>query len=148
MFDDYESHLVPKETHSIIVVNDWSHVEGYIGWFFGVSHSYMVHASPGDPSRPDHQEIQEEERAQLDYAEDVLLRCRRIVEVVQADIDICIFPDGSDVRQVLDAIMKETHGILMYQRQHRRTNGIDGRGGRPGRGGRRDVVKHTNNTLI
>ncbi|XP_050878066.1 uncharacterized protein LOC127081880 [Lathyrus oleraceus] len=54
MFDDYESHLVPEEAHSIIAVNDWSYVEGYIIWFFRMSHPYMVYAAPGVPSRPAH----------------------------------------------------------------------------------------------
>lgn len=44
---------------------------------------------------------------------------RRIVEIAQADIDIC----RSDVRQVLDAIMTEAQ---LYQRQCRGTSEIDG----------------------
>lgn len=62
MFVDFESHLVPEEARSIIVVNDWSYVEGYTIWFFMVLHSYMVYAAPGDPPRPTHQEILDEEQ--------------------------------------------------------------------------------------
>ncbi|KAI5400626.1 uncharacterized protein LOC127096136 [Lathyrus oleraceus] len=61
MFDDYESHLIREETRTTIAESDWSYVEGYIIWFFRVSHSYMVQATPGDPPRPAHQEILEDE---------------------------------------------------------------------------------------
>lgn len=69
-------------------------------------------------------------------------RCR-IVEIVHADIDKGIFSDGFDVRQVLDVIITETQWALMYQRQHQRTGGIDGRGDIADRGGKGDVVRHT-----
>lgn len=61
MFDDYESHLVLEEAHSIITLSDLSYVERYIKWFFRVSHSYMVHAAPRDPPKPAYLEILEEE---------------------------------------------------------------------------------------
>lgn len=75
----------------------------------------------GDPPRSAHQEILKEEQTQLNRVEDVLPRCRRIVEIVQTDIDRFIFSDGSDVRQILNAIMTEARGALMYRRQRRRT---------------------------
>ncbi|CAL5197040.1 unnamed protein product [Lathyrus oleraceus] len=120
MFDDYESHLAPKEAQSIIAPSDWSHVDGYIKEFFRVSHPYMVQASLGDPPRPAHQEILEEEQTQLDHAKDVLPRYRRIMGIVHVGIDKSIFPDGSNVRHVLDAIMTKAQRALMYWRQHQR----------------------------
>ncbi|CAL5208827.1 unnamed protein product [Lathyrus oleraceus] len=63
MFDDYESHLVSEEAHSTIALSEWSYVDGYIRWFFRVSHPYMVHAVPRDPPRPAHQKILEEEQS-------------------------------------------------------------------------------------
>lgn len=110
MFDDYVSHLVSEETQDTIDESDWSYVEGYIRWFFRVSHSHMVQAPPGDTSRPAHQGILEDEQTQLDHAEDLLPKCRRIVEIAQAGIDKDIFSDGSDVRQVLNIIMMEARG--------------------------------------
>lgn len=82
MFYDYESHLVPEEARISIVENDWSYVNKYIRWFFRVSHLYMVQNSPKNPLRPAHHEVLEEEQTQLDHAEDVLPRCRRIIEIV------------------------------------------------------------------
>lgn len=93
--------------------------------FHGV-HPYMMEAAPGDPPRPSNQEILEDEQVQSDHVEDVLPRCRRIVEIVQASIGKCIFPSGSDLRQVLDVIMMEARGALMYWRQRRGTGEIDG----------------------
>lgn len=81
----------------------------------------MVHAAPRDPSRPAHQEILDEENAQLDHTDDVLPRCRCIMEISRADIDERIFPDGSGVTRVLDAIMVEAHGEFLYLRYSRRT---------------------------
>lgn len=89
----------------------------------------MVHVAPRDPPRPAHQEILEEDHAQLGHVDDIFPRCCCIVEIVQVDIDRGIFPDGSGVRKVLDAITTEARGTLIYQRHHRGTMGIDGRGG-------------------
>ncbi|XP_050897477.1 uncharacterized protein LOC127104333 [Lathyrus oleraceus] len=100
MFDDYESHLVREDARSIIVVNDWSYVDRYIRWFFRVSQMYMVQAAPRDPPRSAHQEILEEEQAQLHHAKDIFPRCSRIVEIAQEGIGRSIFPDGSDVGRV------------------------------------------------
>ncbi|XP_050920270.1 uncharacterized protein LOC127137907 [Lathyrus oleraceus] len=99
MFDDYLSHLVPKEAHNTITKSDWSYVDGYIRWFFRVSHPYMVQAALGDSLRPAHQKILEEEQAQLGHAHDVFPRCRRILEIAQTTIDIDIFSDGSELRR-------------------------------------------------
>lgn len=98
MFDDYLSHLVLEEARSTIAESELSYVDGYIKWFFRVSHSYIVQVTPGDPSRPGHREIIEYVRASLDHAYDVLLRCCRIVEIVHTCIDRGIFPDGYKVR--------------------------------------------------
>lgn len=47
----------------------------------------------------------------------------RIVEITQTSIDRGIFTDWSDVMQVLDAIMTEARGTLMYRRQRQRAGG-------------------------
>ena len=120
MFVDYETHLVTDEARSTISKSDWSYINEYIRWFFRVSHPYMVWAALGDPLRPAHQELLEEEKAQLDHVEDVLPRYHCIVEIAHACIDRGIFLDGSDVRQILDVIMTEARETLMYQRQCQR----------------------------
>ena len=43
------------------------------------------------------------------------------MDIAQAGVNICIFPDGSDVRQVLDAFMTEPQEALKYKRHRRRT---------------------------
>lgn len=60
------------------------------------------------------QEIIEGEHTQLNHDEDVLSRCRCIMEITKANIDRGIFPDGYDVRQILDVIMAESRGTLIY----------------------------------
>lgn len=61
MFDEYLSRLVLEEARSIITERDWSYVDRYIRWLFRVSHMFMVRVALGDPLRPTHQEILEEE---------------------------------------------------------------------------------------
>lgn len=61
IFYDYLSHLVLVETRSVIIESDWSYVDGYIWWFFRVSHPYKMQNALGDPLRSIHKEILEEE---------------------------------------------------------------------------------------
>ena len=53
-------------------------------------------------------------------------RYRHRVEIAQEGIGRGIFLDGSNVRQILDPIMTEARGVMMYQRQRQRTGEIDG----------------------
>lgn len=52
--------MISEEAHSTIAKSDWSYVDGYIRWFFRVSHMYMMQVAPRDPPNPPHQEILEE----------------------------------------------------------------------------------------
>lgn len=83
----------------------------------------MVHVALGDPPRLAHQEILEEEQTHLEHTDDVLPMCSRIMEIAQTRIDEGIFPDGSGVRRVRDAIMAETQRTLLYRRHRRRIGG-------------------------
>lgn len=75
MYDDFLNHLVPTESRDVVAPREWSCALGYIQWYFIVSHPYMTSDAQGDPSRPNHQEILEEENAREDYVVDVLLAC-------------------------------------------------------------------------
>lgn len=52
-----------------------------------VSNTYMTLDALGYPYMPSHQEILEEEQAREDHVIDVFPRCRRIMEILHADID-------------------------------------------------------------
>lgn len=58
-----------------------------------------------DPPRPTHPEILEEEQVMAYHVVDVLPRCICIVEIKQLSIDREPFPNGSELRDVLYAIM-------------------------------------------
>ena len=111
----------------------------------------MVPTGPGSPPRPAHQEILEEQQSQMDHSQDVLPRCRRIVEIGRASIASGFFPEGSGQRRILDDMMREAEGAFMYRRHRARTGGRGrrrgGRGGSRGsrgsRGGDEAVVRHT-----
>lgn len=115
MFDNYLIHMVQEKARCTITESDCSYVEWCIMWFFRMSHLYMVLASLGDLLSLAHQDILEKEQTQLDHVHDVLPRCRCIMETVYASIDKGIFPNGSEVRQILYAIMTEARETLMYR---------------------------------
>ena len=148
IFADYEHHLVPEEARATTAPTDWACADGYISWFFTVSHPYMVPTAPGSPPRPAHQEILEEQQSQMDHTQDVLPRCRRILQIARSGIEAGFFPEGSGGRRILDDIITEAEGALQYRRHRTRTGGVGGRGHRRGgrggsRGGDGGVVRHT-----
>lgn len=80
-----------------------------------MSHSYITSDTSGDPHRPTHQEIIEEEQVRAYRVVDVLPRCHRIMELEKAGIDKKN-PYDSEVRDVLEAIIKEARETLQCRR--------------------------------
>lgn len=72
-----------------------------------MSHPCIVQAAPEDPPRPSNQKILEEEQKRLYHAHDVFPICHQLMKIVQSGIDRGIFPNGSKVREFLDAIITE-----------------------------------------
>ncbi|XP_058776609.1 uncharacterized protein LOC131650927 [Vicia villosa] len=126
-FDDFENHFVPEEARSTVATSDWSYKHSYMLWFFQVSHPYMIYDVPGNPPRPVHHEILEEKQVRTDHATNMLPTCRRIMELAWDGIDTGLFPDGSNVRGVLDAIMAEAQDAMFYRRQRRNALRVTGR---------------------
>lgn len=60
-----------------------------------------------DPVRPTHQEILEEEHTRADQVVDVFPRCCRIMEIRKTSLDRWLFPEDSEVGDVLDAMLGE-----------------------------------------
>ncbi|XP_058765318.1 uncharacterized protein LOC131638792 [Vicia villosa] len=67
VFVDWEHHMVHEEARATITEHEWSYVEGYISWYYRVSHPYMLPATDGDPPRPAHEEILRTHQAELDH---------------------------------------------------------------------------------
>lgn len=61
IFAVYESHMVPEEYQSMSVTSQWSYVDNYMTWFYGVSHPVMTPETPRHSPRPAHEEILENE---------------------------------------------------------------------------------------
>ncbi|XP_058765349.1 uncharacterized protein LOC131638819 [Vicia villosa] len=81
VFVDWEHHMVPNEAQTTRLEVDWSCVDGYITWYYKVSHPYMFPTAPGSPPRPTHEKILRVHQAQIDHTEDVLPRCREITDM-------------------------------------------------------------------
>ncbi|XP_058733766.1 uncharacterized protein LOC131605426 [Vicia villosa] len=80
VFADWENHMVPEEARATRAKSDWSCVEGYITWYYRVSHPYMLPATPGDPPRLAHEEILQANQAELDHTHDLPPRCHEIAD--------------------------------------------------------------------
>ncbi|XP_058784587.1 uncharacterized protein LOC131659411 [Vicia villosa] len=146
--------MVPEEARATRAESDWSCVEGYITWYYRVSHPYMLPAAPRDPPRPAHEEILQTHQAEMDNTHDLLPRCREIADTGLGAIADGLFPKGSAQRRVVDTMIRLALEAFLYLRKRARTNGtLDARGrARRGRGGRRcggrggehqDDVRHT-----
>lgn len=81
MFDDHLNNLVPKGKWITIAPSHWSVVHNYNKWLLRVLYPYMTLDALGDPPRPAHQEILEEDEAREDHVVDGLPRCHLIVEI-------------------------------------------------------------------
>ncbi|XP_058775726.1 uncharacterized protein LOC131650002 [Vicia villosa] len=108
VFADKEHHMVPEEARATRAENDWSCVEGYITWYYRVSHPYMIPAAHGDPPRPAHEEILQAHQAELDHTHDLLPRCRQIADTGLGAIADGLFSKGPEERRVVDVMIRLT----------------------------------------
>src|SRR3954469_11890757 len=46
IFEDWEHHVVPEEFRRIRVTHDWHSMEGYVTWFYRVSHPLLTPDAP------------------------------------------------------------------------------------------------------
>ncbi|XP_058733393.1 uncharacterized protein LOC131605002 [Vicia villosa] len=106
VFVDWEHHIVPDEARETRSEVDWSYVNGYINWYYRVSHSYMIPTAPGSPPRPAHEEILRTYQTQLNHTQDVLPWCRQIADMGRACIANGFFPERSNDRCVVDGMIR------------------------------------------
>ncbi|XP_058725576.1 uncharacterized protein LOC131596857 [Vicia villosa] len=55
VFANWEQHVVPEEERATPSEHDWSCAEGYISWYYRVSHPYIPRAAGGGPPKPAHE---------------------------------------------------------------------------------------------
>lgn len=87
ILNGFYSHLVSVETRSVPMGEPLAYAQGYINWFYRVSHPYMTPDVAGVPPRHTHQEILEEKRAINDNTSDLLLVCKCIVTITTDTIE-------------------------------------------------------------
>ncbi|XP_058733913.1 uncharacterized protein LOC131605588 [Vicia villosa] len=59
IFEDWAHHLVPEEYRRTLATQSWHCVDGYVTWFYQMSHPIMTLDVPRRPPRPTHEELLE-----------------------------------------------------------------------------------------
>lgn len=72
ILDDFYSHLVPDEIHSVPVGDIWTYAPSCIQLFYQVSHPYKTSDAARAQPRVAHREILKKERIRDDHTTDLL----------------------------------------------------------------------------
>src|SRR3954464_519133 len=119
MFDDWEHHVVPEEYRRMRVTQDCHCVEGYVTWFYRVSHPLLTPGAPGAP-RPAHEEILENQQAEDDHVIDLLPICQRIEMLGRDALDRGVVHHGSpEAVAMMEIIVTDAGRAAAYRRQRR-----------------------------
>src|SRR3954466_481488 len=119
MFEDWEHHVVPEEYRRMWVPQDCHSVEGYVTWFYRVSHPLLTPDAPGAP-RPAHKKILENQQAEDDHAIDLLPICQRIEMLGRDALDRgVIHQGGPKAVAVMEIIVADAGCAAGYRRQRR-----------------------------
>lgn len=92
ILDNFKSHLIPKEYHRVLAFVYWSYLDGFMTWFYSMSHPIMTPDAPERPHRPANCEVLE---ARDGHTEDVSTICRCIVEMGRSDIEAILFKEDT-----------------------------------------------------
>lgn len=92
ILNDFESHLIPKEYPREPTHVHWICVEGYMTWFYRVSHHIMTPDAPREPPRPANQEVLQ---VRDEQEESAMMVCWRVVEMGIVAIESRLFMDES-----------------------------------------------------
>ncbi|XP_058780319.1 uncharacterized protein LOC131653945 [Vicia villosa] len=124
IFKDWAHHLVPEEYRRTVATQAWHCVDGYVTWFYRVSHPLMTPDAPGDPPMPAHEEILEKQHAEDDHATELLPVCQRIQMLGQDALDRSIIEQGGpEAVSIVERMVSDTAGATVYRRQ-RRSHGV------------------------
>jgi len=136
--------LTPKQLGQRAVY-DVEATEGYIKWFYQVSHPRMVlHDMPVPVSRPLEREVLDAQTAQEDGEAGYLQlseRMSRIRDHVYVVMSSGVVPRGSEEWQHLEDVLKEVHDGKVYSRRGATEGGRGGKGGGRGGGGTGVVIR-------
>lgn len=87
-----ESHLVPKIYRIVSIFVQWAYADGYLTWFYKVSHSIMTPNVLGRSPRSSNHEVL---KYMDDHAEDKSVVYRCIIDMGGSSIDVWLFEEGS-----------------------------------------------------
>ncbi|XP_058746466.1 uncharacterized protein LOC131619381 [Vicia villosa] len=87
IFEDWEQYIVSQDNRLTQVSNSWHCIEGYVTWFYTLSHPILTPDALGRPYRITYEEILENQQAQDDHATDVLPICQRIQVIGKEALD-------------------------------------------------------------
>src|SRR4051812_3039930 len=108
-----------EEYRRMQATQEWHCVEGYVTWFYRVSHSLMTPDAPGAP-RPTYEEILENQQAEDDHATDLRSICQRIQMLLRDALDRSIIAhDSLEAVAVVERMIGDACGTTAYTRKRR-----------------------------
>src|SRR3954462_5898147 len=119
IWEDWQHHVVPQEYRLTRVTQDWHSEEGYVTWFYPVSHPLLRPDVPDAP-RPAHEEILENQQAEDDHAIDLMSICQRIEMLGRDALDRGIVDQGgAEAVAMMERIVTDAGRAAAYRRQRR-----------------------------
>ncbi|XP_058774201.1 uncharacterized protein LOC131648465 [Vicia villosa] len=100
IFEDWEQHMVPEEYRLMQESSSWQYVEGYVIWFYTVSHPIMTLDALGHPPRSAHEKILENQQL-----------------IGQEALESGIIERGSpEAVSIMERVVSETSSVVGYKR--------------------------------
>lgn len=125
ILDDFYNHLVPYDEHIVLATNPWAYTQGYLHWFYRVSHPYMTLYIARAPPKSSGQDILEGERFRDDHIMGMLSVCQCISMIARDTIEMGGIAEGNCGMAALQTILLKARNALEYKQKQRNGIGLE-----------------------
>ena len=107
--------MVLEEARMMQAPISWHCVEGYVTWFYTVSHPIMTLDALGRPPRPAHEDILDNQHTQDDHAPNVfpIYQWIKLIGLEALDLGI-IERGGPEAVAIIERMVRETSLTMGY----------------------------------